>query len=50
KNDVLVAAIIRGKSVTIPRGGDSIKAGDSVIIVSKLTALRDISDVLETKT
>ena len=49
KNDVLVAAIIRGKSVTIPRGSDSIKAGDSVIIVSKLTALRDISDVLETR-
>ena len=49
KNDVLIAAIIRGKTVTIPRGGDSIKAGDSVIVVSKLTALRDISDVLETK-
>ncbi len=47
KNDVLVAAIIRGKNIMIPRGGDRIEQGDSVIIVSKLTALRDISDVLE---
>lgn len=47
KNDVLIAAIIRGRNIMIPRGGDTIMQGDSVIIVSKLTALRDISDVLE---
>jgi len=46
KNDVLVAAILRGRTVTIPRGHDVIKAGDSVIIVSKHKALRDISDAL----
>ncbi len=47
KNDVLIAAIIRGKNIMIPRGADKIEQGDSVIIVSKLTALRDIRDVLE---
>ncbi|MBQ4071582.1 MAG: Trk system potassium transporter TrkA [Clostridia bacterium] len=46
KNDVLVAAIMRGRSVIIPRGSDTIKQGDSVIIVTKLMALRDITDVL----
>ncbi len=49
KSDVLVAAILRGKTVMIPRGHDVIKAGDSVIIVSKHKALRDISDVLEAR-
>ena len=49
KNDVLVAAIMRKRTIIIPRGNDRIYPGDSVIIVSKLTALRDISDVLETK-
>ena len=46
KNDVLIAAIIRNKKVIIPRGQDVIAAGDSVVIVSKILALHDISDVL----
>lgn len=46
KNDVLIAAIIRNKKVIIPRGQDVICAGDSVVIVSKILALHDISDVL----
>lgn len=49
KSDVLVAAILRGRTVIIPRGHDVIKAGDSVIIVSKHRVLRDISDILETR-
>ena len=49
KSDVLVAAILREKTVIIPRGHDTIQPGDSVIIVSKRKALRDISDVLEAK-
>ncbi len=46
KPDVLVAAVIRDKKVIIPRGQDMIQAGDSVVIVSKLLGLHDISDVL----
>lgn len=49
KKDVLVAAILRDGEIIIPRGNDVIAPDDSVIIVSKLLALRDISDVLADK-
>ena len=49
KRGVLVAAILRERTVIIPRGHDTIQPGDSVIIVSSHRALRDISDVLEAK-
>jgi trk system potassium uptake protein TrkA len=47
KKGVLVAAILRKNKVIIPRGSDSIMAGDRVVIVSELMDLHDISDVLE---
>jgi len=47
KSNVLIASIIRDKQVIIPRGHDVIKIGDAVVIVSKMLALRDISDVLD---
>lgn len=47
KPDVLVAAILREKEVIIPRGYDVIQSGDSVVTVSKLTALHDITDILK---
>ena len=46
KKDLLIAAILRGNKVIIPHGQDSIEAGDSVVIVSKLLGLNDISDIL----
>ena len=46
KENVLIASILRGKKVIIPRGSDTINVGDSVIIVSKQLGLRDITDVL----
>lgn len=46
KENVLIASILRGKKVIIPRGSDTINVGDSVIIVSKHLGLRDITDVL----
>lgn len=46
KDDSLVAAILRGKSVIIPHGQDSIISGDAVIIASKHLGLNDISDLL----
>ncbi len=46
KENVLVAAILRDKSVIIPRGNDMIKPGDAVVIVSKILGLGDISDVI----
>ena len=47
KKDVLVGAILRDGELIIPRGSDIIMPGDSVIIVSKILGLRDISDILE---
>ncbi len=46
KRDVLVAAILRGDKVIIPHGQDSILPGDSVVIVSKLLGINDISDII----
>ena len=46
KSDVLVAAILRDDTVIIPHGQDMIKAGDAVVIVSKLLGLNDISDII----
>ena len=45
KHDVLIASILRGKKVMIPRGHDHIEAGDHVVVVSR-TALHDIADIL----
>ena len=46
KDDVLIAAILRGDKVIIPRGADRIMPGDRVVIVSSILAMHDISDVL----
>ena len=46
KDNVLIAAILRGRTVIIPRGHDVIKTGDAVVIVSGVMALHDICDVL----
>ena len=46
KKNVLIAAILRGNEVMIPRGHDVIQTGDAVVIVSECIALSDISDVL----
>ena len=47
KDNVLIASILRGRKVIIPRGHDTIEAGDHVVIVSELMPLHDITDVLK---
>jgi trk system potassium uptake protein TrkA len=47
KENVLIAAILRGDDVIIPRGYDVIQPGDAVVIVSGIMALHDICDVLK---
>ena len=46
KPDVLVASITRKGEVIIPRGQDTIEAGDAVVIVSKQLGLKEITQVL----
>ncbi len=46
KSNILIASIIRDKTVIIPRGNDIIIPGDSVVIVSECMPFHDISDIL----
>ena len=46
KDGILVATILRGKTVVIPRGSDTIEPGDTVVIVSSSSELHDITDIL----
>lgn len=47
KKDILIACINRNGRITIPRGNDVIAKGDTVIVVTTITGLKDISDILE---
>jgi trk system potassium uptake protein TrkA len=47
KKDVLVASIMRGEEVIIPRGYDTIEAGDSVVFVTKGLPLQDLTEVID---
>ena len=44
---VLIAAILRGKQVIVPRGYDEIMPGDSVVIVTDHTEIHDIADIMK---
>lgn len=46
KNDILVACIQRGKQIILPRGNDSMQVGDTVVVVTTRSGLRDIRDIL----
>ncbi|MBQ7363928.1 MAG: Trk system potassium transporter TrkA [Clostridia bacterium] len=46
KDNVLISAIIRAGNVIMPRGYDTIEEGDSVIVVSGVMGLHDITDIL----
>ena len=45
KPGVLVAAIYRNGRFIVPRGADVIKRGDTVLIITTLKGVNDISDV-----
>lgn len=47
KSNILIGSIIRNKRVILPRGSDIIYPGDSVILISEIMPLNDISDVLK---
>ena len=43
---VLIAAILRGREVKIPRGQDTIEVGDTVILVTREMGLSNVTDAL----
>lgn len=47
KPNVLVASILRGGQVIVPRGGDTVEVGDSVVLVTMGVNPSDVDDVLE---
>ena len=49
RNNVIVAAILRGKKVIIPRGHDTIEVNDKIITVSEMMPIFNITDILEKK-
>lgn len=47
KKDILVSCINRGGKIIIPSGQDCIQKGDTVIIVTTHSGLKDITDILK---
>ena len=46
KPSILVAAIVRGKKIITPSGHDALQLGDTVVIVTTIKGLNDITDIL----
>ena len=47
KENILVAAILRGRTVIVPRGSSVIEKGDSVVIVAKGLTIRSLSEIIK---
>ncbi|MBC8535237.1 Trk system potassium transporter TrkA [Feifania hominis] len=47
KENLLIACIVRKGRIIIPRGSDQIEHGDSVIVVTTNSSLRDLDDILK---
>jgi trk system potassium uptake protein TrkA len=47
KKGVLVACINRKGKIILPRGNDVIRPGDTVVIITSLKGLNDISDIFQ---
>ena len=45
KKGVLLAVIVRGGQIIIPEGSSSLERGDSVIIISRDSGVRDLNDI-----
>ncbi|MBQ4611302.1 MAG: Trk system potassium transporter TrkA [Clostridia bacterium] len=47
RDNVLIGAIIRGGNCIIPGGNDTIKVGDSVIVVTTINGLEELNKILK---
>ncbi len=47
KPSILVASIVRGKKIITPSGNDTIQLNDTVIIVTTVKGLDDITDIID---
>ncbi len=47
KENVLIASVMRGKQVIVPRGSTTLESGDSVVVVSKELTVHSLADVVK---
>lgn len=47
RGDVLIASIVRGNDLIVPRGDDCLKINDSVIVITTNKGLHDLNDIFE---
>ena len=47
KKNLLIGCINRGGRILIPNGGDTIEPGDTVVVVSGVTGLKALDDILD---
>ena len=47
REDILIAAIQRGKNIIYPTGNDEIKLNDIIVIISKDSNIRELNDVVK---
>ena len=47
KKGLIIACITRNGKIIFPKGSDKIEKGDSVVVVTKQSGLKDINDILE---
>lgn len=47
KPNQLICCITRGEQIIIPRGSDTIRVGDTVIVVTLAQGLQDLTDILD---
>lgn len=47
RKNLLIASINRGGKIIIPSGSDTIEPGDTVIVITTITGLSDLGDILD---
>lgn len=47
RSGILIASIVRGNDLIIPRGDDCLKQGDSVVVVTTNTGFHDLSNIFD---
>lgn len=47
RSGILIASIVRGNELIIPKGDDCLKQGDSVVVVTTSTGFHDLSNIFD---
>lgn len=47
RSGILIASIVRGNALIIPRGDDCLKQGDSVVVITTNTGFHDLSNIFD---